>query len=139
MSAIVAAMVARSRRINLIRQVSLVIDEAPRRRMLRAADYHEQRLADAGRAIVDASNRACRAMVVEGAPRTWAVRWLYSAWRGWFAVADRSCVGACVGFAPDRDQRLRPTWDAANRLWSWGTAAHDPRPCAWPRPFARGA
>jgi hypothetical protein len=95
-------------------------------------------LDDACKAIVRASNAAGAGLVVEGAPRTWAVRWLYSAWRGWFATADRSCVGVCVGYSPDRDQRLRPTWDAANRLWVWSTAAHDPRPCAWPRPFARG-
>ena len=109
-----------------------------------AGDYEQSELLSATvnvacNTLNAASNAACRAMVVEGAPRTWAVRWLYSAWRGWFAVADRSCVGACVGFAPDRDQRLRPTWDAGSRLWVWGSAAHDPRPCAWPRPFARGA
>lgn len=94
--------------------------------------------AAAGRAIVDVSNRACRAMIVRDAPRTWAVHW--SLWRSgyWYARAsDWRIVGK--GVTPRADLGLAPCWDAANRLWLWGTAAHDPRPCAWPRPFARGA
>lgn len=90
----------------------------------------------AGRAIVDASNAACRAMVVRGAPRTWAIRW--SLWRSgyWYArTSDWRIVGEGVAARAD----LVPCWNAGSRLWVWGSAAHDPRPCAWPRPFARGA
>ena len=94
----------------------------------------------AGRAIVDVSNRACRAMIIRDAPRTWAVHW--SLWRSgyWYARAsDWRIVGKGVTPRADLGLGLGPCWDAANRLWLWGTAAHDPRPCAWPRPFARGA
>ena len=93
----------------------------------------------AGRAIVAASNAACRAMVVQGAPRTWAIRWSPPLWptgRGWIA---RDGWWRVLAYALSPHAGLRPCWNAANRLWVWGTAVHDPRPCAWLRPFARGA
>lgn len=93
----------------------------------------------AGDVLVDASNAACRAMVVEGAPRTWAVRWsppLWSTGLGWIA---RDGWRNVLAFALSPSADLRPCWNAGSRLWVWSTAAHDPRPCAWPRPFARGA
>ena len=91
----------------------------------------------AGRAIVAASNAACRVMVVEGAPRTRAVRWWHVVTCGWVADKSDGAIVAFIDNAPTDD--MSPCWDAANRLWVWGSAAHDPRPCAWPRPFARGA
>lgn len=86
-----------------------------------------------GRAIVAASNAAGAGRVVVGAPRTWA---------RWWCDGDSLVAAAWgktyrVGMPPRPG--LRPCWDAPNRLWIWSTAAHDPRPCAWPRPFARGA
>ena len=99
----------------------------------------------AGRAIVAASNAAGAGRVVDGAPRTWAVRWSYDApTDAWFADVDdewagTQIAGPCPSPMAGPGDDVRPTWDAANRLWLWGTAAHDPRPCAWPRPFARGA
>lgn len=102
-------------------------------------------IAAAGRTIVAASNAAGAGRVVEGAPRTWAVRWVSRSGRAIAIVdgADATCFRIDERETYDYRRRLtfrlRPTWDAANRLWVWGTAAHDPRPCAWPRPFARGA
>ena len=108
-------------------------------------ERHERDLIAAGRAIVAASNAAGAGRVVEGAPRTWAVRWSYDApTDAWFADVDdewagTQIAGPCPSPMAGPGDDVRPTWDAANRLWLWGTAAHDPRPCAWPRPFARGA
>ena len=87
----------------------------------------------AGRVIAAASNAAGAGRVVEGAPRTW-VRWWCD---GDSLVAAAWGKTYRVGMPPRAG--LRPTWDTANRLWVWSTATHDPRPCAWPRPFARGA
>ena len=64
--------------------------------------------AEAGRAIVAASNAA-------GAGRVVAMR-----------LADCGCVEVMCG-----DGSVR-----ADPFMSWKC---DPRPCAWPRPFARGA
>lgn len=94
-------------------------------------------LDDACKAIVRASNAAGAGLVVEGAPRTWAVRWWHVVTCGWVADKSDSVIVAFVDNAPTDD--LRPCWNAGSRLWVWSTAAHDPRPCAWPRPFARGA
>lgn len=93
----------------------------------------------AGDAIIAASNAAGAGRVVEGAPRTWAVRWsppLWSTGLGWIA---RDGWRNVLAFALSPSADLRPCWNAGSRLWVWSTAAHDPRPCAWPRPFARGA
>lgn len=90
-------------------------------------------------AINAASNAAGAGRVVDGAPRTWAVRWSAPLWpsgRDWIA-RDSQWQILAEAISPHAD--LRPTWNAGSRLWLWGTAAHDPRPCAWPRPFARGA
>lgn len=90
----------------------------------------------AGDVLVDASNAAGAGRVVEGAPRTWAVQWV-EVLAGWTIAHDDGPWAATYSEPPT--PFLEPCWDAANRLWTWGTAAHDPRPCAWPRPFARGA
>jgi hypothetical protein len=137
MSAIVAAMVAAREEYDRTRN--------PEDAVLLAWD-----LDDACKAIVRASNAAGAGRVVEGAPRTW-VRWwcdgdsLVAAprtWVRWWCDGDSLVAAAWgktyrVGMPPRAG--LRPTWDTANRLWVWSTATHDPRPCAWPRPFARGA
>ncbi len=82
----------------------------------------------AGRAINAASNAAGAGRVVEGRP-----------------VKIRACtVDGCGGWIDGAEWHIRvprkgwrPTRYGGARVWS--TAAHDPRPCAWPRPFARGA
>ncbi len=65
----------------------------------------------AGRAINAASNAAGAGRVVVGAGRIVGGQW-------WYVASDS--VPTRYGGA-----------------WVWSTAAHDPRPCAWPRPFAR--
>lgn len=91
-------------------------------------------LDDACKAIVRASNAAGAGLVVEGAPRTWAVQWV-EVLAGWMIAHDDGPWAATYSEPPT--PFLEPCWDAANRLWVWSTAAHDPRPCAWPRPFPR--
>lgn len=147
MSAIVAAMVAFSNylpdrcalcwypqslhidRSHKASEHRFVQDLAPR--------FIESTLIAAGRAINAASNAAGAGRVVEGAPRTWAVRWVCGPVMGWRPIIAVECLIflPSVGFAADPD--LRPTW--LGDAWVWSTATHDPRPCAWPRPFARGA
>lgn len=130
MSAIVAAMVAAREEYDRTRN--------PEDAILLAWD-----LDDACKAIAAVSNAAGAGRVVEGAPRTWAVRWLSRSGSAIAIVdgADATCFRIDERETHDYRRRLafrlRPTWDAANRLWVWGIAAHDPRPCAWPRPFAR--
>lgn len=93
-----------------------------------------------GRAINRASNAAQAGRVVRGAPRTWAVRWLFLS-DSWWGYADGRYgigCGACVahGIAPPHGLRcdiLRPTWCPLSSLWIWSTAAHDPRGCGMPR------
>ncbi len=78
-----------------------------------AAHTWERALVAAGRAINAASNAAQAGRVVVGAGRVVGGQWWY--------VASNSVPTRYGG------------------AWVWSTAAHDPRPCAWPRPFARGA
>lgn len=130
MSAIVAAMV-RMERSRLY--ASVFPSASPREHSAWIAST----ITAAGAAIVAASNAACRVMVVEGAPRTRAVRWWHVVTCGWVADKSDGAIVAFIDNAPTDD--MSPCWDAANRMWVWGSAAHDPRPCAWPRPFARGA
>lgn len=82
----------------------------------------------AGDVLVDASNVAGAGRVVEGRP-----------------VKIRACsVAGCGGWVDGVGWHIKTTrkgW-GPTRLggaWVWSTVAHDPRPCAWPRPFARGA
>ena len=108
MSAIVAAMGARAWHVKMLRQAGRAIGGPTGAHMLASADYHERRMAAAGRAIVDASNAA-------GAGRVVAMR-----------LAGCGCVEVTRG---DGSTRIDP-------FMPWRC---DPRPCAWPRPFARGA
>lgn len=91
----------------------------------------------AGRAIVAASNAAGAGRVVEGAPRFDIVGWMrcHRFEYDWAAFGHRGAIG--IARHPHRRTDMRPTW--LGGTWVWSAAAHDPRPCAWPRPFARGA
>ena len=142
MSAIVAAASARSWHVKILRQVGRTIGGPTGAHMLASADYHEQRLAAAGRAIADASNAAGAGRVVEGAPRTSRVQWAgpgttgeWTAWTTDGAATRRPALRRTVDGVRQPD--VAPTWDGER--WLWGTWGHDPRPCAWPRPLARGA
>ena len=93
----------------------------------------------AGRAIVRASNAAGAGRVVEGAPRTRRVQWAgpgttgeWTAWTTNGATTKRPALRRTVDGV--RQPNIAPAWDG--RRWLWGTWSHDPRPCAWPRPFA---
>ena len=132
MSAIVEMLIDRRRR----------YAKAALSRHTHAARTWERAFAAAGRAIVDASNAAGAGRAVAGAPRTWAVRWSHDEFTdAWYADRDGNgqvqIAGPCFAPGNGRGDDLCPTW--LGGAWVWSSAAHDPRPCAWPRPFARGA
>ena len=124
MSAIVAAMVGTACLVRTLRTLAgLGLPGAAA-----LADRHERDLIAAVRALGAASTAAGAGRVVEGRP-----------------VKIRACtVDGCGGWIDGAEWHIRvprkgwrPTRYGGARVWS--TAAHDPRPCAWPRPFARGA
>lgn len=102
------------------------------------ADAAYDRIERAGRALTSASQAAASGSVIVGAPRTRLIAWagpgvlgIWTAWRvngeAWQTKAPRRTVDGV------RQPDIAPCWDGAR--WVWGTWTHDPRGCAWPRPW----